>query len=217
MPKTKKNVNYTQNKNKNIKIEVAGSVPTYSDLNAFMRPSKISPLYVDDHDKSSESDDEFSSDDSQISESLYDVGVDTDDETDINPALSVSVPTNEYGNDIDTDVDIAQNDTNIYNMKCILEKKRQLLLHKNREIKELAKQNVFLNNVLSDYEKIKSRILEEKQKQQAAIKIISKHISQISKNMNKEDYHINQLQDDQSYLLEELEKIKMEMNEVMRS
>jgi len=35
--------------------------------------------------------------------------------------------------------------------------------------------------------------------------------------MNKEDYHISQLQDDQSYLLEELEKIKMEMNEVMRS
>lgn len=213
MPKTKKNVNYTQNKNKNIKIEVDGSVPTYSILNAFMRPSKISPMYVD-HDKFSESDDEFSSsssDESQVSESLYDVGVDTDDETDINHAVSGSVPTNEYGNDI------AQNDTNIYNMKCILEKKRQLLLHKNREVKELAKQNVFLNNVLSDYEKIKSRILEEKQKQQAAIKIISKHISQISKNMNKEDYHINQLQDDQSYLLEELEKIKMEMNEVMRS
>jgi len=210
MPKTKKNVNYTQNKN--MKIEVAGSVPTYSVLNAFMMPSKISPQYVD-HDKSSESDDGFSSsssDESQVSESLYDV--DTDDEQE---ALSVPVPTNEYGND--TDIDIAQNDTNIYNMKCVLEKKRQLLLHKNREVKELAKQNVFLNNVLSDYEKIKSRILEEKRKQQAAIKIISKHISQLSKNMNKEDYHISQLQDDQSYLLEELEKIKMEMNEVMRS
>jgi chromosome segregation ATPase len=102
-------------------------------------------------------------------------------------------------------------------MKCILEKKRQLLLHKNKEIKELAKQNSFLNSVLSDYEKIKSRILEEKQKQQTAIKIISKHISQISKNMNKEDHYISELQDDQSMLLEELEKIKMEMNEVMRS
>ena len=35
--------------------------------------------------------------------------------------------------------------------------------------------------------------------------------------MNKGDYHISELQDDQSVLLEELEKIKMEMNEVMRS
>ena len=88
---------------------------------------------------------------------------------------------------------------------------------KEDEIKELAKQNAFLNNVLSDYEKIKSQILEEKQKQQDAIKIISKHISQLSKNMNKGDYYISELQDDQSVLLEELEKIKMEMNEVMRS
>lgn len=35
--------------------------------------------------------------------------------------------------------------------------------------------------------------------------------------MNKDDYYVSQLQDDQSYLLEELEKIKMEMNEVMKS
>ena len=35
--------------------------------------------------------------------------------------------------------------------------------------------------------------------------------------MNQEDYHIEQLQDDQSMLLEELEKIKIEMKEVMRS
>ena len=102
-------------------------------------------------------------------------------------------------------------------MKCILEKKKQLLLHKNKEVKELAKQNAFLNNVLSDYEKIKLRILEEKRKQQDAIKIISKHISQLSKNMNKEDYHMKHLQNDQSVLLEELEKIKREMNEVMQS
>jgi hypothetical protein len=194
-----------QNKNKSMKIEVVDSVPTYSDLNAFMRPSKISPQYehlYQDNDNLSESDNEslsssLSSNQSQVSESLYDIDpeeYDTKDKT-----------------------DIAESDKNIYNMKCILEKKKLLLLEKNREVKELAKQNSFLNSVLSDYDKIKSRILEEKRKQQSAIKIISKHISQISKNMNEEDYHIGQLQDDQSMLLEELEKIKMEMKEVMRS
>jgi hypothetical protein len=34
---------------------------------------------------------------------------------------------------------------------------------------------------------------------------------QLSKNMNKGDYHISELQNDQSVLLEELEKIKMEI------
>lgn len=195
MQKTKRNVKRPQNP----KIEVDTTpTPTYSDLNAFMRPSKISPRYTFKGDDSEESD---------TSSSPYDT--DTDPDTDPDTETNATEKIDEF--------DIAQNDTNIYNMKCVLEKKKQLFLYKNREVKELAKQNAFLNNVLSDYEKIKSHILEEKQKQQDAIKIISKHISQLSKNMNKGDYHISELQDDQSVLLEELEKIKMEMNEVMRS
>ena len=198
MQKTKRN-----HRVQNPKIEVDKSVPTYSDLNAFMRPSKISPRYTFNADGSQKSENsDNSSDDSKLSTSSpYDTESDTD-------ATTIEK--------ID-EFDVAKNDTNIYNMKCILEKKKQLLLHKNREVKELAKQNAFLNNVLSDYEKIKLRILEEKRKQQDAIKIISKHISQLSKNMSKEDYHMKHLQDDQSVLLEELEKIKSEMNEVMQS
>jgi hypothetical protein len=193
MQKTKRNVKRPQNQ----KIEVDTTpTPTYSDLNAFMRPSKISPRYTFKEDDSEESD---------TSSSPYGTDPDTDPETETNATEKID------------EFDIAQNDTNIYNMKCVLEKKKQLLLYKNREVKELAKQNAFLNSVLSDYEKIKSHILEEKQKQQDAIKIISKHISQLSKNMNKGDYYISELQDDQSVLLEELEKIKMEMNEVMQS
>ena len=192
MQKTKRNVKRSQN----MQVEVDTTTPTYSDLNAFMRPSKISPRYTLKRDESEESEESDTS-------SPYDTDTDPDTETNATEKID--------------EFDIAQNDTNIYNMKCVLEKKKQLLLYKNREVKELAKQNAFLNNVLSEYEKIKSHILEEKQKQQDAIKIISKHISQLSKNMNKGDYYISELQDDQSVLLEELEKIKMEMNEVMRS
>jgi hypothetical protein len=201
MQKTKRNVKRKQN----MKIEVDKSVPTYSDLNAFMRPSKISPRYTIKRDDLEESDDSSLYDTETENETEIDADVDTDADTDTTTIEKID------------EFDTAKNDTNIYNMKCILEKKKQLLLYKNREVKELAKQNAFLNNVLSDYEKIKLRILEEKRKQQDAIKIISKHISQISKNMSKEDYHMKHLQDDQSVLLEELEKIKREMNEVTRS
>jgi hypothetical protein len=208
MAKTKKNLNYLKGiKKTEIEVGNYASVPTYNELNAFMRPSKISPMYLyNSNDSSSDTDNDSSlslSNESQISdESLYDIEPQD---------YAVEDP------DVAENPDIAENDKNIYNMKCILEKKKLLLIEKNREIKELAKQNGFLNNVLSDYEKIKSHILEEKRKQQSAIKIISKHISQLSKNMNEEDSHIGQLQEDQFTLLEELAKIKMEMNEVMRS
>ena len=201
MQKTKRNIKRQQH----IKIEVDKSAPTYSDLNAFMRPSKISPRYTFKSDDSEESDNSYSSSDESKLSTLSPYDTDTDADADTTTIEKID------------EFDTAKNDTNIYNMKCILEKKKQLLLHKNREVKELAKQNAFLNNVLSDYEKIKLHILEEKQKQQDAIKIISKHISHLSKNMNKEDYHMKHLQDDQSVLLEELEKIKREMKQVMQS
>jgi hypothetical protein len=201
MQKTKRNVKRQQY----MKIEVDKSVPTYSDLNAFMRPSKISPRYTFKGDDSEESDNSDSSSDVSKLSTLSPYDTDTDADADATTIEKID------------EFDTAKNDTNIYNMKCILEKKKQLLLHKNREVKELAKQNAFLNNVLSDYEKIKLHILEEKRKQQDAIKIISKHISHLSKNMNKEDYHMKHLQDDQSVLLEELEKIKREMKQVMQS
>ena len=210
--KTKKNLKYL--KNMNIEDSNSLSVPTYGDLNAFMRHSKITPLYLDKsndnlNNNSSDSDNESLSsssssysNESHMSDSLY------DSEPEEFVTEDTGVPEN---------TDIAETDKNIYNMKCILEKKKLLLLEKNREMKELAKQNTFLNSVLSDYEKIKLHILEEKRKQQSAIKIISKHISQISKNMNEEDYHVGQLQDDQIILFEELKKIKMEMKEAMRN
>jgi hypothetical protein len=183
MPKTKKNLPYFKNmKNVNIEVDDSVSVPTYSDLNAFMRPSKISPQYsgiASQNQNESESDNEslsssssssLYSNDSQISDSMYDTDTDTDTEPKDNIDAMNDV------SDISDITDIAESDKNIYNMKCILEKKKMLLLEKNREIKNLAKQNSFLNKVLSDYEKIKSHILEEKRKQQNAIKIISKHI-----------------------------------------
>ena len=232
--KTSKNANNANNAN-NAKIEVDNytsiPVPTYSELNAFMLPSKISPMYQgdsNDSNESSENGDVYEND--NVSESYSESDSNTDNDNESLSSLYGVEPDDEYEHEPrlrpddesiaaenPDDIDSAESDKNIYNMKCILEKKKQLLLEKNREIKELAKQNSFLNKVLSDYEKIKLHILEEKKKQQSAIKIISKHISQISKNMNQEDYHIEQLQDDQSMLLEELEKIKMEMKEVMRS
>ena len=133
MQKTKRNVKRPQNP----KIEVDTTpTPTYSDLNAFMRPSKISPRYTFKEDDSEESD---------TSSSPYhtDTDLDTDLDTDPDTETNATEKIDEF--------DIAQNDTNIYNMKCVLEKKKQLLLYKNREVKELAKHNSFLNNVLSEY------------------------------------------------------------------
>jgi len=125
-------------------------------------------------------------------------------------------------NDIDNDNSYSSitktKDLKIFKMKNLLAQKRSTLLNKEQEIKELGKQNSFLETVIRDYEKYNTTILEEKQKQKKALKILSRHIRDIYKNNNnKDDSHLSRVKNDQTLLLYEIEKIRDEIAHVLNS
>jgi hypothetical protein len=102
-------------------------------------------------------------------------------------------------------------------MKDLLDKKRKLMFEKEREIKELGKQNSFLETVVHDYEKYNTVILEEKIKQKKALKILSDHIREISKNIKSDEFKLNRVKVDQTLLLDEIQNIRDEIEYVLRS
>ena len=109
-------------------------------------------------------------------------------------------------------------DLKIFKMKNLLARKRSTLLNKEQEIKELGKQNSFLETVIRDYENYNTAILEEKQKQKKALKILSQHIRDIYKNNNnKDESHLSRVKNDQTLLLDEIEKIRDEIAHVLNS
>ena len=87
------------------------------------------------------------------------------------------------------------------------------MFEKEQEVKELQKYNSFLESVITDYEKYNKSILEEKTKQKTAIKILSDHIRDISKEMKIDDYKLNRVKGDQRILLEELQNIRNELRD----
>lgn len=107
-------------------------------------------------------------------------------------------------------------DIRIFKMKNILEDKRKQMFEKEKEIKELQKYNSFLESVITDYENYNNSILEEKNKQKMAIKILSDHIREISRNINNDDYKLNHIKKDQSILLKELQNIRNEVKDVLK-
>ena len=108
-------------------------------------------------------------------------------------------------------------DLKIYRMKDLLDKKRKLMFDKEREIKELGKQNTFLETVVYDYKKYNTAILEEKVKQKKALKILSDHIREISKNIKNDEFRLNRVKVDQTALLEEIQRIRDEIAYVLNS
>jgi hypothetical protein len=112
---------------------------------------------------------------------------------------------------------VRETDLKIYKMKDLLDKKKKLMFDKEKEIKEIGIQNSFLQTVVTDYEKYNSAILEEKIKQKKALKILSDHIRDISRNINSDEFRLNRVKKDQTLLLEEIQNIRDEIEYMLRT
>jgi hypothetical protein len=131
---------------------------------------------------------------------------------------------NDYGDDEEQYIDkendsyatsIKNKDLRIFKMKFILEEKKKQMFEKEQEVKELQKYNSFLESVITDYENYNRSILEEKNKQKTAIKILSDHIRDISNEMKTDDYKLNRVKGDQRILLDELQNIRNELRQAL--
>jgi hypothetical protein len=196
-------------------------------LDEFMRNSIISPEFQYSNNKmnSHQSHTPHTSHTSQVDESAdiaasYQPSEDSDDHTSTSGESYIDDESNEtvsptynesYANAT------RKKDLKIYRMKDLLDRKRKLMFDKEKEIKELGNQNSFLETVVDDYKKYNTAILEEKIKQKKALKILSNHIREISKNIKNDEFKLNRVKMDQTALLEEIEHIRDEIAYVLKS
>ena len=193
-------------------------------LDEFMRNSIISPEFQYSNNKMN-SHQSHASHTSQVDESAdtaasYQPSEDSDDYTSTSDESYIDDESNEtvsptynesYANAT------RKRDLKIYKMKDLLDRKRKLMFDKEKEIKELGNQNSFLETVVDDYKKYNTAILEEKIKQKKALKILSDHIREISKNIKNDEFKLNRVKMDQTALLEEIEHIRDEIAYVLKS
>ena len=108
-------------------------------------------------------------------------------------------------------------DVRIYKMKDMLSRKRKQMFDKEQEIRKIGEQNSFLETVVNDYENYNNIILDEKRKQKKALKILSDHIREISKNIKNDEFKLNRVKMDQTALLKEIQNIRDEIEYVLRT
>ena len=193
-------------------------------LDEFMRNSIISPEFQYSNNKMN-SHQSHAPHTSQVDESAdtaasYQPSEDSDDYTSTSDESYIDDESNETVSPIynESYANATRNkDLKIYRMKDLLDRKRKLMFDKEKEIKELGNQNSFLETVVDDYKKYNTAILEEKVKQKKALKILSDHIREISKNIKNDEFKLNRVKMDQTALLEEIEHIRDEIAYVLKS
>ena len=156
--------------------------------------------------------------DDNTEDNIYDNTYDNTDDEHYENGDSYDDSDSEYDTtDASYATSIRNKDMRIFKMKIILEEKKKQMFEKEREIRELHQDNSFLQSVINDYEKYNNSILEEKKKQKIAIKILSDHIRDISKEINDDEYNLGRVRNDQYMLLEELKNIQNEMKQALLS
>ena len=176
--------------------------PTYEDLNAFMGPSMLSPKYEDPNLNFGISPESPESHKLSMSDSgASDSDNDSPGECNVSYKMDGTYATN-----------TSDKDLKLYEMKCMLDKKRKAIYNKNNEVKELASDNPYLSSVLSDYGNMRGTILEEKKSQKTALKILAKHIREISDHIKDDEFQLERIRDDMSILMDEIDKLRKDIS-----
>ena len=193
-------------------------------IDDFMKNSMISPVFQypgENYPISHQSHAPHTPHTSHVVEYMSDKSVPSEDSEGYTSSSGESYIDNETNEMIPVEETYAnatrKKDLKIYRMKDLLDKKRKLMFEKEREIKELGKQNSFLETVVHDYENYNTVILEEKIKQKKALKILSDHIREISKNIKSDEFKLNRVKVDQTLLLDEIQNIRDEIEYILSS
>jgi hypothetical protein len=191
--------------------------PTYEELNAFMKPSLLSPKYEYPNLRVSPD-----SPDSPDSHKSYGDNTTDGNNSDSSNSSNRSNRSNRsngsegkckvsYKTDGSYAGSTSSKDLKLYDMKCLLDKKRKAIYDKNREVKKLASNNPYLSSVVSDYDNIQGAILEEKKDQKTALKILSKHIRDISDHIKHDEFQLQRIREDQQILMDEIDKLRKDI------
>ena len=181
-------------------------ISDYPNIDEFMKNSMISPAfeYIEDNYPISHQ--------SHASQPAQDVssGDDSSLGSDYESPDETEPPEESYANAT------MKKDVRIYKMKDMLRNKRKQMFDKEKEIRDIREQNSFLETVVNDYENYNNIILDEKRKQKKALKVLSDHIREISKNIKNDEFKLNRVKMDQTALLKEIQNIRDEIEYVLK-
>ena len=111
---------------------------------------------------------------------------------------------------------IAQRDLNLLQIEQEIRNKKHLLVKKKKELDKKQKLNEYLVEIKQDYTNYYDYIVNEKQKQYDSMLLLKEYVSDL---INTEGVVNNQLRTakhDQKDILVEIEKIKAELDELIK-
>ena len=112
-------------------------------------------------------------------------------------------------------VPLEKKDEEFAHIQNLIEAKRNLLLHKQKKLKNISKQNHFLEEIQNDYSKYYGYITEQKQNQIKALELLQNYINDLTKSGELTKYNITDAKEEQRKILKEIKTIKYGLDSII--
>jgi hypothetical protein len=114
-------------------------------------------------------------------------------------------------------VNLKTKDQNFVELQEVIKLKREFLLNKQKKMKEIKKNNHFLEEIKNDYSKYSDYIMNQKQEQIKALDLLKNYVDDLTTSGDLSDENIKDAKHEQKKIISEINKIKENLNEIIGS
>lgn len=111
---------------------------------------------------------------------------------------------------------LAERDLYLLQIQQEIKNKKNLLVKKKKDLDKKQQLNQYLGNVKQDYAKYYEFIVNEKQQQYNSLLLLKQYMSDLVKTEYLVDEQLRTAKHDQKYILEEIDKVKMELDDLIQ-
>jgi uncharacterized protein YjiK len=115
----------------------------------------------------------------------------------------------------DYQLSLADRDKYLQQIEQQIAAKRKMLIDKRNYLERTLKENAFLEGVKKDYQKYRDYVVKEKQDQLRAMNVLKQYTEDLGVSTKLTEANIKETKRDQKDILREMEKIKMELEEII--
>jgi methyl-accepting chemotaxis protein len=115
------------------------------------------------------------------------------------------------------ELNLADRDLYLQHIEKAIEKKRLMLLKKQKYLCRVEKQNHFLRGVRQDYMNYHHYIIREKQDQMKALEKLNSYIDNLNKSGQLSSGNIKDAEEEQHRILREIHSVKKSLDKIIRN
>lgn len=114
------------------------------------------------------------------------------------------------------ELSLPQQDSYLVEIEKQIQSKRNFLLQRRHQLNTASRENTFLNTVKEDYQKYQSYITKQKEEQIRSMQILDQYLNDLVISGKMTTCDISQTKNDQKEILLEIDKIKRELDHLMK-